>query len=858
MNGDQLASRQAQFTALPNSFPHHQPIYHQHGIQTPVSDSFPSPVFETPKPGQGSVTDAGGWTPHFAEEYSVFNSTPGNLRGSQNSFVDFRAATPSSKHKRLLSNDTFATEIATHVNHFSDQNLPLPPVEPSRRLASSPNSVTLPQEYITDTTPLPSPDPAKHPQTSKKARKAGVQGAEPSQTATPPPTGRRGARKLADKLNMQNDQYFGQPDFTGNSQQQQQHDIAALMASSGDMFAYPMTAPAATPNTFWDPSMGMDFDFSASPSNVFQTTPVQHGGHHRHTGSFDWNSEVPLFQDPNAPFASAGSDPMQTMQRDRPLAPKPMGSAGVTTASAAMSAALSAPLDDPFGLGQSMNGVNPGLLFEPPHNSILDNPALIPVTQAGSAEATIFQSRSRTPLGENIRQSTSMKDLRATKAPDRALAPSPVKANPRPGMGRSFSENRGKRAQPQNRPVLPKLAPARPVSQASNGSNSDSAPPNRPIAKPTGRLSPMKSQHRLSGLASIPEGPALQHQSTRTAVKFTIDSRGRARAETTIVPNEWDWEPSASHSGLTRDRSRTPRDLGPSDDDESSSDDEPIIIPSRNNSFNASFALPDPLRPVGSIFHSSRRSISDRSTGSIHDTIGGSQHDADSENETMMYERKDKIGDATSELRKVMEDRRKRSNPMGQGGQQRSFQGGHFGPFRGDSNSPSTLTESSLITDRHVRCLCNRKGADEGDGAMIQCESCEMWLHGKCINLNLRTQPRVFLRVLKGQQVQHLEPSSHEWCKSRPHIACIHTQLCQSQCSIDANGTPLTDVTLAAAKNSDAFLLGGPGWGTGAERPGQGLLKLHRRMGTYGNLQLCFFASDSLVDASSCIPLHRL
>ncbi|KLO94774.1 Uncharacterized protein Y057_4500 [Fusarium fujikuroi] len=774
--------------------------------ETPVSDSFPSPVFETPKPGQGSVTDAGGWTPHFAEEYSVFHSTPGNLRGSQNSFVDFRASTPSSKHKRLLSNDTFAAEIATHVNHFSDQNLPLPPVEPSRRLASSPNSVTVPQEYITDTTPLPSPDPAKHPQSSKKARKAGVRGAEPSQTATPPPTGRRGARKLADKLNMQNDQYFGQPDFTGNSQQQQQHDIAALMASSGDMFAYPMTAPAATPNTFWDPSMGMDFDFSASPSNVFQTTPVQHG-HHRHTGSFDWNSEVPLFQDPNAPFASAGSDPMQTMQRDRPLAPKPMGSAGVTTASAAMSAALSAPLDDPFGLGQSMNGVNPGLLFEPPHNSVLDNPALIPVTQAGSAEATIFQSRSRTPLGENIRQSTSMKDLRATKAPDRALAPSPVKANPRPGMGRSFSENRGKRAQPQNRPVLPKLAPARPVSQASNGSISDNAPPNRPIAKSTGRLSPMKSQHRLSGLASIPEGPALQHQSTRTAVKFTIDSRGRARAETTIVPNEWDWEPSTNHPGLTRDRSRTPRDLGPSDDDESSSDDEPIIIPSRNNSFNASFALPDPLRPVGSIFHSSRRSVSDRSTSSIHDTIGGSQHDADSENETMMYERKDKIGDAASELRKVMEDRRKRSNPMGRG-QHRSFQGGHFGPFRGDSNSPSTLTESSLITDRHVRCLCNRKGADEGDGSMIQCESCEMWLHGKFSSDSL----------------------------SAPSMPMA----------------PLTDETIAAAKSADAVLLGGPECGNGAVRPEPGLLKLRKGMDIYGKLWPCFFASGSLVDA--CLP----
>ncbi|KAF5669595.1 hypothetical protein FHETE_4835 [Fusarium heterosporum] len=726
MSRDQLAARQAQIFNIalhspqePTIIPladsnHHRPIT----AETPKSVGFHNPIFETPKPGQGSVTDAGGWTPQFAEEYSVFNSTPGNLRGPQNPFVDFRAATPSGSHKRLLSAETFAAEIATHVNHFSsNRNLPLPPVEPCRRLASSPNSVTVPQEYITDSTPLPSPDPSKQPQSTKKARKAGVEGAEPAQTATPPSTGRRGERKLANKLKMQNDQIFGQPDFSGNSQQQQ-HDIAAMMASS-DMFGYPLTAPAATPTTYWDPSMGMDFDFSASPSNVFQTTPVQHG--HRHTGSFDWNSEAPLFQDPTAPFASAGTDHMQTIQRDRPLAPKPMGSTSATTAaSAAMSAALSAPLDDPFGLGQHINGVNPGLLFEPPQPSIMSNPALLPVTQAGSAEATIFQSRSRTPLGDNIRQSTSMKDLRATKAPDRALAPSPVKSNPRPGMGRSFSENRGKRAQTQHRPVLPKLAPARPVSQASNGSSGESAPPQRPIAKPTGRLSPMKNQHRLSSLASIPEGPALHQPPTRASVKFTIDARGRARADPTIVQNDWDWEPSLDQRRLSRERSRT-RELGPSDDDESSSDDEPIIIPSRNNSINASFALPDPLRPVGSIFHSSRRSVSDRSMSSIHDTVGGSQHDGDSETEMVMHERKDKIGDAASELRKMMEDRRKRSNQNGHGGQHRSFQGGSFGPFRGDSNSPSTLTESSLMTDRQdIRCVCSRKGADGGDGFMIQ------------------------------------------------------------------------------------------------------------------------------------------
>ncbi|KAF5669596.1 3-isopropylmalate dehydrogenase [Fusarium heterosporum] len=72
-------------------------------------------------------------------------------------------------------------------------------------------------------------------------------------------------------------------------------------------------------------------------------------------------------------------------------------------------------------------------------------------------------------------------------------------------------------------------------------------------------------------------------------------------------------------------------------------------------------------------------------------------------------------------------------------------------------------------------------------------------------------------------------------------------------CSIDANGSPLTDETLAAAQAADAVLLGsigGPEWGTGAVRPEQGLLRLRKEMGTYGNLRPCFFASESLVESS--------
>lgn len=71
--------------------------------------------------------------------------------------------------------------------------------------------------------------------------------------------------------------------------------------------------------------------------------------------------------------------------------------------------------------------------------------------------------------------------------------------------------------------------------------------------------------------------------------------------------------------------------------------------------------------------------------------------------------------------------------------------------------------------------------------------------------------------------------------------------------SIDATGSPLTDEALDAAKSASAILLGaigGPKWGTGAVRPEQGLLKLRKELGAYGNLRPCSFASPSLVDFS--------
>ena len=646
-------------------------------------------------------------TPRFAEEYSVFNSTPGDLRGTHGTFTDFVPATPASSswgHKRLLSAGGLAVEIAAHVNHFSpNPNFPLPPVEPSLRLPSSPDPSTIPKGAFTKSDISLSPIVARS-QSSKKARRGTItEQQEPSQVLSPPPTAHKGERKLAPKLNMQNDQPFGQPDFTDPTQNDMS---AALMGNPGDIFGYPMSAPATAPASFWDPSMSMcmDLDFNVAGPHPFQSpTPSSH----RHTGSFDWNADIQLFQDANMPPPLSNQENLQPARRERALAPKPplSGAATDTVASgSAIQAMHPTALDDPFGIRLPGGGVDPGLLFSRPQTSAMDSD-FNAVARSGSAEAAIVESGKSQSVGQ-ARKSSGVRGSKNGKLSDRAVASSPIKSSARPGLGRSYSENHGRKA--FGRGPLPTLAPAaRPSAPQVNNGPSISA--GRSGGRSSGRVSPSKTMLRLSSLASIPE-MSPQYR-PRTSVRFTIDAQGRARAETTVVGEGSGPDRSFPRGKSSRDASAS-RSWDSSDDD-SSTDDEPIIIPSRNNSFNASFALPDPRKPVGSIFHSSRRSISDRSASN-------SANDAESEAETVVNERQSQGGDATSELRKVLEDRQKRSNLVGNARSHRRVSTGLGRNFSGGIISPTSLTESSYGSDGHgVRCVCDKTSADEEDGFML-------------------------------------------------------------------------------------------------------------------------------------------
>lgn len=720
-------------------------------------------MFETPKHGQGRFDESGGWTPRFAEEYSVFNATPGNLRGSQGQFPDFAAPpfTPliGAGHKHTLSTEGIASEIASHVNHFpQNPRVPLPPVEASKQLKST--------TAVSTTRGLGSASsvsqgPASDERSAKKARRDSAVVDSQGQTATPPPSAQKSTRKLAPKPDaneMQNEQGFGQPDFLGNPQQP---GMGTFVTSPSDMFSYPLSAPASAQSfsgqrSLWDTDMGgMDIDFSVNSNNVFQASasanqamgPVEWAG----TNQFLHGTQV------------QGDENTRTGKRDGPMTSQPPMQTMETSAAeqALFAASFPTSLDDPFGIANNGGAVNPGLLFSRPPSSNMDLsfqaaqqmnglsiPPALQDTQTGRRNTD-----PKAPQRGELRRSASEREI-APRKQDRATASSPIKASGRPGLSRSFSENKGKR--PLCRASLPTLAPAapRPQPQLQPFNTSGGGRPPMPARRPSGRSSPLKGQHqRLPSLSSIPEttGPRVRTQAT-----FSIDASGRARVETKTIIDDDDQSLSTirkRHNMQPRTRQRW---TSSESDSDSSTDDEPIIIPSRNTSF----VLPDPLRPTSKHpFHSSQRSVSERSSAS-YSTFRGSQDDADSDKETVINDvtpTGKPSGDATSELRKLRESRRELlstakprrfaslSGGPGTAGFAASF-GGH------NVLSPTTLSEASLPTpstatrSRGVRCICNRTEVPRGS-FLAQCESCEMLLHGQCVNLTQQTMPSIYICV---------------------------------------------------------------------------------------------------------------
>lgn len=698
---------------------------------------------------------------------------------------------PATGKKRPLSAEGVALEIATHANHFSTNPQNLLPVDPARRLPSSPDPLTLTHSTSTDPSATPTASQQPGQRSAKKHRsssssEATSRDAPQAQTATPPPSS-RGGRKLAPKLqtDIMQHQNFAQPDFSNApSTQHPQINTAFVTGSPEDVFGYPMgpaTAPPITgPRLFWGmdmdtTGMALDVDISAAGAEIFQSSQTQ-GASHQTLNSLDWGSANQVFQQTNV----AGQQQQQQSQvqavqqnqstrRERPLAPKTVNTSSPKFSQTSPGqnysfGSFQMSMDDPFNT--SPGGVDPGLLFS--QHSSLSMP-LEPSPQRPSSSAPLVNpgpDESSAPMPKSdIRRSKSTGAQGQRNVPARPPAAiSPTKSSAaKPGLSRSFSESArsGKRTVGSGRPILPTLAPA-PVAVHQPSlpptANQSNALTQTRVVRSGGRRSPVKSSHhhRLSSLTSIPENTsrtqARQRSAKLASVKFVIDEDGRARTETVVDDDDDDnlepVFPSSNQPGSQRS-SWAGFPVKPDvDEDEgsSSSDDEPIIIPSRNTSFN----FPEPPRSSASMSrpptaasntsqNRRQRSVSERSSFSSTSFRRNPRNGpAASLADQMEIDQQEpppppptrpstggSLGDAAAELRKVMQAGTSKrpgapaqvAPPTGSGGSSGHRQ--RFTPGQRSSSSTISATPSPTHNQSQgqVRCVCNRPEA-EVDGLL--------------------------------------------------------------------------------------------------------------------------------------------
>ena len=674
--------------------------------QTPTSGQFPSPTFQTPR-NSSNFESRSGWTPTFAEEYTVFNSTPGRLTSSQHNFVESSTpgpSTASAQSRRLSTTGDITAELASHVHHFSpNPRLPLPPVDPSNQLPSSPGPYSTTHNRFDDS--------ATKKITPRKPKKR-LEEAFSGQTATPPASTSKGSRKLAPKISTDKMQNESQDCHYGNSQTPTHHPNALHFPSSSAEFFYPMSAPATAPvfaNTkpFWDPDAsmsGMDLDFAADV-DLFSTSS------HRISNSFDWGRSNQMFQETvNVSQPSTQPEQTTTSKRQRPLAPK------LPTTTAQLGASLppfdfnsAAVSDDPFSVANLGGGVDPGLLFSRTNSVSMRSdfrdsalPPSRPVTSHIELKPYQHQLRESQRDLEELRRSRGSRENSKTRRIERGSVSSPIKAPSRPGIQRSISDSRSKRTQGKFEVTAPyRGAQVTPLQD-------------RVISR-AGRISPVKHQRPIS-LTSIPELPAPR---TRTEVKFTIDANGRARTETVVVEEE----PKTTRGGPPANEEWD------SSQDESSSDDEPILVPSRNSSF----AIPPQSKaPKLARFETGNRGVDIRR----HSASGYTQSESSSQRSTRrdsmgseaetVMEQDYGSGDATLVLRKIMEERKKSQlkarNPRHHRYVSDNTPRGNSQYSSSTNISPTTVTDPDGATPSSsrsgtTRCVCNNP---DSEGLMIQ------------------------------------------------------------------------------------------------------------------------------------------
>ena len=481
---------------------------------------------------------------------------------------------PSRRQSHYSSHRTLDAELASHVYHHLNQpGLPLPPVECSRQLPSSPvpspttNTIHRIETHSTRTPSKPSLD------------LEAVRSTQPTQSMqTPPPSstlGRKSQKKASRPINtsvsvepstiaMSSAKTTGTSYGLPNDQSGVSPSIQQFSPDSIDIFGYPLSArPTATTmpqnKLFWDPESSMNnlaMDFSGPQTATF-------GGARTHP-DFSWlQARDQIFQENvgsmNVPASQYESQPQEQASQ----AFSASASVNMNTADRA-TMQYGAVTSQPSTSGtvqQALDGaVNPNLLF-----SFSSSPVK-PITtfDGSSSRADKFRRPYQHQLDELQREQglnvarRERKQRVAMGLENIAPTQSSKGHKSRPSMKRSVTDgsiqarvtHTGRQAQVSFAPPL-------------SSDDHDSLP----IARKSSL-----SKRRRESSNEIQEESKPQ---TRAAITFSIDPSGRARTETKVVPDE----------GVHHETKTVWDDAAKKDGSDSSSDSDLAILTSRNPSF---------------------------------------------------------------------------------------------------------------------------------------------------------------------------------------------------------------------------------------------------------------------------------
>ncbi|KAF2757023.1 hypothetical protein EJ05DRAFT_52162 [Pseudovirgaria hyperparasitica] len=622
-----------------------------------------------------------------------------------------------------------------HVNHFS-QDLTLLPVEPSRRLTSSPNPSSTPvkQREVHHRSKITS----KLPSNSEM---------DPSQIQTPPPTRDSSSRK---KHGQPQSVYRNiTPATTGhrstqvstpvnqnafNSTPVQFPSLRSSTSGTPIFDAGPLTTPIYSQRLFWEDDsvqqdMGMNVNLSVDP---FGPTPG------RNNTPFGW----PLVDSGNQMQFNDLSQHNTTNASDTSLPFTSTSGDGLTTSSFTTGSFAATSGVDPsmlfsFGGPFDMSGSNKDLTDNQP---VVDHLGRRPYEQ-------------QTREFEQERQQRELAKQRKQQQHSRT----------------NTTSSSGSSGQP-SRPLIQRSRTESTIWRDSNTAFAQSRTPtsSSQLEHIPRRSSPLKRLSSQGGLSAIAET-----NRSRPRTRLVIDESGRARTETDpYVQARQEKTPQPKY------RTQYP---GHWDTDDSSEEDEDRPVSSRTNSFAfpASSTRPsskharDSLGKSGSAkkarptsFISLTKAFEKPGPDEISDSLRRYSMSSFNDSLGLSSVSATEPGDAQHALKAIRQGREGRIRT-----QQRAAQNtlnahnkrwsqaaavdimklSYADPF---TSSPTNRTADQSLdfatpsTDRSsasadsTRCVCMSL---EGEGLMIQCESCTKWLHATCVGVHPQNVPSVYL-----------------------------------------------------------------------------------------------------------------